>query len=217
MTMEKIIIGRGGCQAEKIENPEVGACHCSVTDHGNDTYMVNPVNHRATMLNGERIFETTTCESVDTIRLGDNFEIKVKDAFVPYDVKEIKDWGVAANRFERAIDAEVFRRVCLPLYELDEEEEKFLECNLKACQAYWLIGEGKLRAAQILIYEAGDVLFAMQDDSAPLKNAYAAVMALVAYLYEKASLSDLANTARQRLSQLESNGAKGSQFVNDLK
>lgn len=205
----EIIVGRGGNQLNKITDPKIGACHCRITEK-EDMYMVDIANYRPTFINGERVLEFNNLFPQDSIiSMGDTINCPISELMIPYDYSCLTDWGLAAERFERVIDVDVFLNCCIA----PDDRNSVAEYNIKACKAFLLIKEGRLRAAQEIIYEVGDALYALQDGSVELKTAYTAVMALCALLYEKAGLTSLQNTAKERTDILINSGGKPSPAV----
>lgn len=206
-----LIIGRGGNQKEKVTDSQVASLHCWISKE-EEEYSVNPINILPTNINSQRIWNSTFVNGDDILTLGDELNDTVAGFWNKgvYDVSSISDWGVALSRFDRALDVETFRRVSLFGYNETIQTDPVIENSLKGCQAFYLIKEGKLRAAQSLIYDAGDALYKIQDGSEKLKNTYCATLILAAYLYKKGSLSDLQKLSKERADKMLKNGASVS-------
>lgn len=180
-----LIIGRGGNQKITLKDPEIGALHC-IVDEEDGFYKLQTFNFRATYIDDERIMpllDALVVSENTKIRLGESFECEFKDLLPVFDYNLLTDWGVAANRFERILDIEVFLDYALP-----EETPLPVRASLKGCEAYFLINQGKFREAQEIIYTIGDEIYENQDGEMELKNAYLSYMILLFYLYKKAGL-----------------------------
>lgn len=128
------------------------------------------------------------------------------------------DWGAASRHIPDAAAAEVFNSVSVWEYRVGQEGEldEFLWNNVAACQANYLIDEGKLRKAQELLYEAGDSLYAMQDGSTVRKGAYASLLVALAKLYIAAGREDVAREALAGASRVFASGVQCSPEVKAL-
>ena len=61
--------------------------------------------------------------------------------------------------------------------------------------AYYMTDENKFREAQNLVYEAGDILYDMQDGSELLQGIYASILTVCARLYLHVDRLDVAKEA----------------------
>ena len=206
-----IIIGRGGNQKQKITDPKIATCHCIIW--GTDTpgeYEIEPLNVKPTLVDGRRIFTKVPADGNTRITLGDTFDAKVKDIVKEmFDLHSITDWGVAADRFATALSVEVFQQFCWREYADDIAADN----SIMLCKAFRLIEDGRLRAAQELLYEAGDALYENQDGSDRMRDAYAAALVLAALLYDRIGRSDAAQEARNGARSMIASGATCSPFV----
>lgn len=210
-----MLIGTGGNQKNKITDPGVAPCHCVIIPDDNNIFIVEPTNYRPTFIEDERISGDTVVTPDTNIRLGEFFSCKIKDLIQPFDIGSLKDWGIATQRFNSLTNLDVFQLpvdLCYP----DEDLNIINLSSLKLCRAYFLIEEERFREAQILIYETGDELYAAQDGSDPLKNAYLSSMILVYFLYKRAGLEKMREIARNRSLMMINSGLSCSQNVMDL-
>lgn len=211
-----ILIGRGGNQKQKITDPSVATCHCIIRESDMaGEYEIEPLNVKPTYVDGRRIFDKKLVDGNNVITVGNTIDAKVKDLVAEsFDILSIDDWGVATRRFDTALAAEVFHRLCIDEYRnADGNADIAAESSIAACRAYRLIEAGKLRAAQELIYEAGDKLYGALDSSERKNNAYAAILVLLSHLYEKAGRGDVAKVARDGALTMIKGGAKCSPEV----
>lgn len=216
-----IIVGRGGNQSADLSTAGVAPAHCVISS--DDTYYkVRPASISPTFVDGERVWETNgksfTPDSKITVG---EFTAPIADIVKPMDVTEIIDWGVASRRLKDINAAGAFLDITVYEY-FDGDEENggadyvFLWDNIAACKALHLIDEGKLRAAQELLYEAGDDLYASQDGSMKLKGAYASVLVLLGKLYIAAGREDAAREALAGARKVFSSGVECSEEVTAL-
>jgi len=216
-----IIVGRGGNQAADLSEAGVAPAHCVISS--DDTfYKVKPSSILPTIVDGERVWaangESFTPDSKITVG---EYTAPISEIIKPMDVAEITDWGVASRRLKDTNAAGAFLDITVYEY-FDGDEENggadyvFLWDNIAACKAFHLIDEGKLRAAQELLYEAGDDLYAAQDGSMKLKGAYASVLELLGKLYIAAGREDAAREALAGARKVFAAGVKCSEEVSAL-
>lgn len=209
------IVGRGGNQAVDLSAAGVAAVHCviSKTERG---YNVYPANVAPTFIDGKRLFVLDEeFRGNEKISVG-NYTGTVEDLYRQMDFSGIIDWGTMTERMPDADAARMFNKVTVKEYIEDKKEALFLWDNAAACQAYYLIENGKLRNAQELLYEAGDELYEAQDGSVRLKTAYASLLVLLSWLYIKAGRKDVAAVAKSGAQQLIGAGAQCSTKVLNL-
>lgn len=210
-----MLIGTGGNQKNKINDPGVAPCHCIIVPDEDGIFIVEPTNFRPTFIEDERISGDSVVTPDTNIRLGDFFSGKIKDLIQPFDIASLKDWGLATQRFDSLTDLDVFQLtvdLCYP----DEDLNIINLSSLKLCRAYYLIEEEKFREAQILIYESGDELYAAQDGSDELKSSYLSSMVLLYYFYQKIQMDDLGQTTLDRCKIMIDMGIACSSTVLDF-
>lgn len=216
-----IIVGRGGNQAADLSEAGVAPAHCLISSDGT-YYTVKPASVSPTLVDGERVWNTggETFTGDSKITVGE-FSAPITELAKPMDVAEISDWGVASRRLKDTNAAGAFLDITVYEY-FDSDEENggadyvFLWDNIAACKAFQLIDEGKLRAAQELLYEAGDDLYAAQDGSMKLKGAYASVLVLLGKLYIAAGREDVARVALAGARKVFAAGVECSEEVKTL-
>lgn len=216
-----IILGRGGNQAADLSGAGVAPAHCIISSEG--TYhTVKPTSVSPTFVDGERVWTTKgeTFTPDCQITVGE-FTAPIAEIVKPMNVAEITDWGIASRRLKDTNAAGAFLDITVYEY-FDGDEENggadyvFLWDNIAACKALHLIDEGKLRAAQELLYEAGDDLYASQDGSMKLKGAYASVLVLLGKLYIAAGREDAAREALAGARKVFAAGVECSEEVSAL-
>lgn len=216
-----IIVGRGGNQAADLLMAEVAPAHCSICrdEDDPDNYLVVPLSILPTLVDGERVWqpgwESFSPDSKITIG---KCTATLAELARPMDVAEITDWGIASRRLNDTNAAGAFLDITIREY-YDKNAENggadyvFLRANIAACRALRLIEEGKLRAAQQLLYQVGDGLYAGQDGSMRLKGAYASVLVLLGKLYIAAGRNDVAREALDGAGKMFAAGVKCSHEV----
>lgn len=195
--------------------------HCLISSDGT-YYTVQPASVLPTLVEGGRVWNTggETFTGDSRITVGE-FTSTITELARPMEVAGITDWGVALRRLKDTNAAGAFLDITVCEY-FDGDEENggadyvFLWDNIAACKAFHLIDEGKLRAAQELIYEAGDDLYAAQDGSMRLKGAYASVLVLLGKLYIAAGREDVARVALAGARKVISSGVECSEEVKTL-
>lgn len=216
-----IIVGRGGNQAADLSGAGVAPAHCVISKDG-EYYRVKPASVAPTLVNGERVWypngETFTADSVITVGTHSS---TLTELAKPMDVAAVTDWGVASRRLKDLNAAEAFLSITVfEYYDNDTENGGqdfiFLWDNVAACKALRLIEEGKLPAAQELLYEAGDDLYAAQDGSMKLKGAYASLLVVLGKLYIVAGRDDVARLALDGARKVFASGVECSEEVTSL-
>lgn len=191
-----IFAGRGGNQKLPLTDKEIAPLHCLIECEEDNVYKVTPTSVNPTLIDGERIFETSYVDGDTTVSLGEGNDYRIADLRKHLDAADFSDWGYVSRHIPDAVSAEAFNSVAVWEYTVNDGElNEFLWNNVATCQANYLIVEGKLRKAQELLYEAGDRLYAMQDGSPKLKSAYAALLVVLGKLYKAAGREDVAKEA----------------------
>lgn len=217
-----IIVGRGGNQAADLLMAEVAPAHCAIRrdEDDPDYYIVIPTSILPTLVDGERVWQSCCWGSFShdsKITIG-KYTATLAELARPMDVAEITDWGIASRRLNDTNAAGAFLDITIREYYDNNAENGgadyvFLRANIEACKALRLIEEGKLRAAQQLLYQAGDGLYASQDGSMRLKGAYASVLVLLGKLYIVAGRKDVAREALDGAGKMFAAGVKCSHEV----
>lgn len=216
-----IIVGRGGNQAADLSGPGVAPAHCVISKDG-EYFRVKPASVAPTLVNGKRVWypngETFTADSVITVGTHSS---TLAELTKPMGVDAITDWGIASRRLNDLNAAEAFLDITVFEY-FDNDSENggpdyvFLWDNVAACKALHLIDAGKLRAAQELLYEAGDELYAAQDGSMKLKGAYASLLVVLGKLYLAAGREDVARQSLEGARKVFASGVECSEEVTTL-
>lgn len=200
-----ILVGTGGNQKILLKDPGVAPCHCAIFPEGDDLYIVESTNKRPAYVDGKRIFGDMTVNGDSEIKIGNTISITVRELAEPYEISNIIDWGIAAERFNSITDLDVFQVTVDHAY--SKEEINIINTSaLKLCRAYFHINQKKFREAQIIIYDVGDLLYENQDGRDILKNAYLSAMILLFYLYKEAGLADLKEIAKNRSIKMINSG-----------
>lgn len=213
-----IFVGRGGNQRIPLGHDGIAPLHCLIEREEDNVYKVTPTSVMPTLLDGERAFGTEYVDGTTEITLGEGNTYPITELAEPLDASALTDWGVASRHIPDAAAAEVFSSVSVWEYRVGQEGEldEFLWNNVAACQANYLIDEGKLRKAQELLYEAGDSLYAMQDGSTLRKGAYASLLVVLAKLYIAARREDVAREALAGAQRVFASGVECSPEVKAL-
>lgn len=212
-----IFAGRGGNQQIPLTDKSIAPLHCLIQHDRDNVYTVTPTSVQPTLLDGERIFEPVYVEDSAELILADGVAYPLSELVKPLDVKQFTDWGMVSRHIPDASAAKVFNKATIYEYPVNGDEvDKFLRDNVAACHANYLIDEGRLRAAQELLYEAGDSLYAMQDGSPRLKGAYASLLVVLGKLYLKAGRDDVAAQALSGARKVFASGTGCSEEVTAL-
>lgn len=216
-----IFVGRGGNQRIPLGHDGIAPLHCRIEREEENVYKVTPTSVMPTLLDGERAFGTEYVDGTTEITLGEGNTYPITELAEPLDASALTDWGVASRRLKDTDSAGAFLDITVYEY-FDGDEENggadyvFLWDNIAACKALRFIDEGKLRAAQELLYEAGDDLYAAQDGSMKLKGAYASLLVVLAKLYIAARREDVAREALAGAQRVFASGVECSPEVKAL-
>ena len=203
----QIIVGRGGDQMMVIQDPEIGAVHF-VLEEKDDLVNIDILSYKPTYVNGQRVVGFGNLFERDAeLTAGSSLNIKLSDLIDAglFDYKSIQSWSEVIDRFTRSVEIDVFLNCCV---ENEDEKDTLPAIYLKMGKAYLLIEENKLREAQILIYEIGDLLYSMQDGSEELKTAYLGIFIPAYLLYKSARLTDMAQATLECINSMEAQGVK---------
>ncbi len=201
-----------------LSHDGIATLHCRMEREEENVYKVTPTSVMPTLLDGERVFGTEYVDGSTEITLGEGNTYPITELTEPLDASALTDWGVASRHIPDATAAEAFNSVSAWEYPVGQEGglDEFLWNNVAACQANYLIEEGKLRKAQELLYEAGDSLYAMQEGSALRKGAYASLLVVLAKLYIAAGRKDVAREALAGARRVFASGVECSPEVKAL-
>lgn len=216
-----IFAGRGGNQKVPLTSKEIAPLHCMIECEDDNVYKVTPTSVMPTFIDGERIFGATYVDGDTTVSLGKGNDYRIADLRKHIDASDFSDWGFVSRHIPDTVSAEAFNSVAVWEYPVNDGElNEFLWNNVTACQANYLIDEGRLRKAQELLYEAGDSLYAMQDGTPGLKAAYAALLVVLGKLYKAAGRGDVAaqalDSARRVLASAPECSTEVTELLNSL-
>lgn len=202
-----ILVGRGGNQNMAIKDPEIGAIHFELGEV-EDLISISILSYKPTYVNGQRVVGYGNLFERDAVlTAGSSLNLKLSELLDTgiFDYKLIQSWSEVINRFSRSVDIDVFLNCCI---ENENEKDTLPVIYMKMGKAYLLIEENKLREAQILIYEIGDILYSLQDGSETLKTAYLGIFIPAYLLYKKAGLADMAQATLDCINSMEAQGVK---------
>ena len=203
----EITVGRGGNQMMALKDPEIGATHFELYEE-DDLVGIDILSYKPTYVNGMRIVGYGNLFERDAVlTAGSSLNIKLSELIEAgcFDYKLIQSWSEVINRFSRSVDIDVFLNCCV---EIEDEKDTLPVIYLKTGKAYLLIEENRLREAQLLIYETGNLLYSLQDGSEALKTAYLGIFIPAYLLYKKAGLTDMAQATLDCIKSMEAQGVK---------
>ena len=190
-----------------IQDPEIGTVHFAL-EEVEGLVKIDILSYKPTYVNGRRVVGYGNLFERDAeLTAGSSLNIKLSDLIDAglFDYKSIQSWSEVTDRFTRSVDIDVFLNCCV---DNEDEKDTLPVIYLKMGKAYLLIGENKLREAQILIYEIGDLLYSMQDGREELKTAYLGIFIIACLLYKSAGLTDMAQATLDCINSMEAQGVK---------
>lgn len=188
-----ILVGRGGNQGLVIDDESVSKIHCKIEVLDSGRMALTNLSAKGTWVNGAKIVKRTLVKPDDELRLGPTFTVHVRDLLAQENYKAYTNYLYVADRYKSKGDLEAFVNTAAKRSAGNMPD--YVMPVAKSTLAYYAIQEDKLYDAQMLLYEAGDQLYEMQDGSEVLQGIYASVLDLVGKLYVEVGKYDEAKIA----------------------
>lgn len=186
----EILVGKGGNQSMPIMDDTVSRVHCKIEVLDSGFIAVTNLSASGTYLNGVKLLKRTLAKREDTLQLGPSFTATINELIESEDYSKYTCHQVVSRKYRSSRDLQVFLSMSSQRASVDMPS--YCIPVAKSAQACYLMDEKKYRDAQILIYEAGDALYDMQDGSTLLQAVYATILTVCARLYFKVGMLDVA-------------------------
>lgn len=177
----EILVGKGGNQSMPITDETVSRIHCKIEVLDSGYIVVTNLSASGTFLNGQKLVKRTLVKREDEIQLGVRFKATIHELLdnANYDVftwhQVVRDKYLTSNALQAFISTSALK--------VNDQLPCYFMPVVKSAMAYYMMDENKFREAQNLIYEAGDMLYDMQDGSDLLQGIYATILVVCARLY----------------------------------
>lgn len=188
-----ILVGKGGNQSMPITDETVSRIHCKIEVLDSGYIAVTNLSASGTFLNGQKLVKRTLVKREDELQLGVRFKATIRELLdnVNYETftwhQVVRDKYLTSNALQAFISTSALK--------VNDQLSCYFMPVVKSAMAYYMIDENKFREAQNLIYEAGDMLYDMQDGSELLQGIYASVLTVCARLYQQVNRLDEAKEA----------------------
>ena len=188
-----ILVGKGGNQCMPITDETVSRIHCKIEVLDSGYIAVTNLSASGTFLNGQKLVKRTLVKREDELQLGVRFKATIRELLdnVNYETftwhQVVRDKYLTSNALQAFISTSALK--------VNDQLPCYFMPVVKSAMAYYMIDENKFREAQNLIYEAGDMLYDMQDGSELLQGIYASVLTVCARLYQQVNRLDEAKEA----------------------
>ncbi len=185
-----ILVGKGGNQSMPITDETVSRIHCKIEVLDSGFIAVTNLSAAGTFLNGQKLVKRTLVKREDELQLGVRFKATIHELLnnVNYETftwhQVVRDKYLTSNALQAFIDTSAKK--------INNQLPRYFMPVVKSAMAYYMMDENKFREAQNLIYEAGDMLYDMQDGSELLQGIYASVLTVCARLYLQVDRLDVA-------------------------
>ena len=176
-----ILVGKGGNQSMPITDETVSRIHCKIEVLDSGIIVVTNLSAAGTFLNGQKLVKRTLVKREDELQLGVRFKATIHELLdnVNYETftwhQVVREKYLTSNALQAFIDTSAKK--------INNQLPRYFMPVVKSAMAYYMMDESKFREAQNLIYEAGDMLYDMQDGSELLQGIYASVLTVCARLY----------------------------------
>ena len=188
-----ILVGKGGNHCMPITDETVSRIHCKIEVLDSGYIAVTNLSASGTFLNGQKLVKRTLVKREDELQLGVRFKATIRELLdnVNYETftwhQVVRDKYLTSNALQAFISTSALK--------VNDQLPCYFMPVVKSAMAYYMIDENKFREAQNLIYEAGDMLYDMQDGSELLQGIYASVLTVCARLYQQVNRLDEAKEA----------------------
>lgn len=186
----EILVGKGGNQSMPITDETVSRIHCKIDLLDSGLITVTNLSASGTFLNGTKLVRRTLVKREDVLQLGVRFKATIQELLDNVNYEKFTWHQVVRNKYMTSNALQAF--IDTSFKKVDNHLPIYFMPVVKSAMAYYMIDEKKYREAQSLIYEAGDMLYDMQDGSELLQGIYASVLTVCARLYLHVDRLDVA-------------------------
>lgn len=189
----EILVGKGGNQSMPITDETVSRIHCKIEVLDSGYIAVTNLSASGIFLNGQKLVKRTLVKREDELQLGVRFKATIRELLdnVNYETftwhQVVRDKYLTSNALQTFINTSAQK--------VNDQLPCYFMPVVKSAMAYYMTDENKFREAQNLVYEAGDILYDMQDGSELLQGIYASILTVCARLYLHVDRLDVAKEA----------------------
>ena len=183
-----ILVGKGGNQSMPITDETVSRIHCKIEVLDSGFIAVTNLSASGTFLNGQKLVKRTLVKREDELQLGVRFKATIHELLDSVNYETFTWHQVVRDKYLTSNALQAF--ISTSAQKVNDQLPCYFMPVLKSTMAYYMIDENKFREAQSLIYEAGDMLYDMQDGSDLLQGVYATILVVCARLYLKVGRLD---------------------------
>lgn len=184
----EILVGKGGNQSMPITDETVSRIHCKIEVLDSGFIAVTNLSASGTFLNGQKLVKRTLVKREDELQLGVRFKATIHELLDSVNYETFTWHQVVRDKYLTSNALQAF--ISTSAQKVNDQLPCYFMPVLKSTMAYYMIDENKFREAQSLIYEAGDMLYDMQDGSDLLQGVYATILVVCARLYLKVGRLD---------------------------
>lgn len=184
----EVLVGKGGNQSMPITDETVSRIHCKIEVLDSGFIAVTNLSASGTFLNGQKLVKRTLVKREDELQLGVRFKATIHELLDSVNYETFTWHQVVRDKYLTSNALQAF--ISTSAQKVNDQLPCYFMPVLKSTMAYYMINENKFREAQSLIYEAGDMLYDMQDGSDLLQGVYATILVVCARLYLKVGRLD---------------------------
>lgn len=186
----EILVGKGGNQSMPITDETVSRIHCKIEVLDSGFIAVTNLSASGTFLNGQKLVKRTLVKREDELQLGVRFKATIHELLDSVNYETFTWHQVVRDKYLTSNALQAF--ISTSAQKVNDQLPCYFMPVVKSAMAYYMTDEEKFREAQSLIYEAGDMLYDMQDGSELLQGIYASVLTVCARLYLHVDRLDVA-------------------------
>lgn len=184
----EVLVGKGGNQSMPITDETVSRIHCKIEVLDSGFIAVTNLSASGTFLNGQKLVKRTLVKREDELQLGVRFKATIHELLDSVNYETFTWHQVVRDKYLTSNALQAF--ISTSAQKVNDQLPCYFMPVVKSTMAYYMTDEKKFREAQSLIYEAGDMLYDMQDGSDLLQGVYATILVVCARLYLKVGRLD---------------------------
>lgn len=189
----EILVGKGGNQSMPITDETVSRIHCKIEVLDSGYIAVTNLSASGIFLNGQKLVKRTLVKREDELQLGVRFKATIRELLDNVNYETFTWHQVVRDKYLTSNALQTF--ISTSAQKVNDQLPCYFMPVVKSAMAYYMTDENKFREAQNLVYEAGDILYDMQDGSELLQGIYASILTVCARLYLHVDRLDVAKEA----------------------
>lgn len=186
----EILVGKGGNQSMPITDETVSRIHCKIEVLDSGFIAVTNLTASGTFLNGQKLVKRTLVKREDELQLGVRFKATIHELLDSVNYETFTWHQVVRDKYLTSYALQAF--ISTSAQKVSGQLPCYFIPVVKSALAYYMMDENKFREAQDQIYEAGDILYDMQDGTELLQGIYASILTVCARLYLQLDRLDVA-------------------------